>query len=176
MTTNYDTLPEHALGCDEFNYGQIGEELKGERQFDPESYADNVPILKGDIPVAKIHGSLSWDSEARHADCSPGLNGKAFIIPPAEDKSSLYGQVQEVWKLAEEILSQADEIVLFGFSFNPLDRAVIELLEDGAPSKVLLINPHPNLGIAASIWPDAEVASTDPSVSLDGVKDWLPRK
>lgn len=168
ITTNYDTLIEYALGCDGFNYGRRGEELYGFRQLHPESYADNVPVLNGEIPLAKIHGSISWTREKKYADVRSGLSGKAFIIPPAENKDAYYEDVKEIWELAGEILEPAIALIVFGFSFNPLDKAVIDLLRSSNPEEVLLINPSPPLESAQTIWPDANIEVCRPTNHPNG--------
>lgn len=174
ITTNYDTLIEYALGCDGFNYGEKGEVLYGSRQWHPESYRDNVPVLNGEIPLAKIHGSISWTKEKRYADVRTGLSGKAFIVPPAENKDAYYGDVKEIWELAEHILENANALIVFGFSFNPLDKAVIDLLRDSNLQEVLLINPRPPLESAQAIWPDANIEAYKPNKHVNRrTRNWV---
>ena len=59
ITTNYDLIVEYALGTKYFNYGLSGEVLSGRGSY-PISQWQNPVILNGSIPLAKLHGSISW--------------------------------------------------------------------------------------------------------------------
>lgn len=44
------------------------------------------------------------------------------IVPPVSHKSSvLHNAMRELWRLSEQALHEADEIVVFGYSCPPLD-------------------------------------------------------
>ena len=58
ITTNYELLVEYALGTKGFNYGIQGQHLVGRGAYRVSQW--NNPItLKGIVPLAKIHGSVS---------------------------------------------------------------------------------------------------------------------
>jgi hypothetical protein len=67
VTTNYDLIPEYALGTRGFNYGQIGEQIG----FTPYPYTHPV-YATGDTSIAKLHGSISWDDRRKYPDCRCG--------------------------------------------------------------------------------------------------------
>ena len=53
VTLNYDLLVEYALGSRGFNYGAIGEVLRGRGPY-PVSLWRNPVALSGRIPLAKL--------------------------------------------------------------------------------------------------------------------------
>ncbi len=59
ITTNYDLIVEYALGTRGFNYGVPNQSLSGRGPY-PVSQWRNPVVLKGKVPLAKIHGSISW--------------------------------------------------------------------------------------------------------------------
>jgi len=173
VTTNYDMLVEYALGTKGFNYGVPGEVLTGRGAY-PVSQWLNPVVLRGRVPVAKIHGSTSWDEEARYTDGRRGLTGRALIVAPAEDKEppvSLRG----VWRLAETILEGASALLVFGFAFNPYDEAVLGLLLRAGQDlqTVLLIDIEAKVERARHLWPHAAVSSSKPPPAGDpDVRSW----
>ena len=120
ITTNYDLIAEFTLGTKSFNYGVTGQQLTGRGPY-PVSTWQKPVRLTGTIPLAKIHGSVSWDYENCYTDGRRGLTGNALIVAPTPEKQppeSLKG----VWNLAERILTLATRLVVFGFAFNPYDE------------------------------------------------------
>ena len=81
LTCNYDTLIECALGTDGFNYGTPNERLQGRGHNPQFPYQFAHRTVTGDIRLAKLHGSLSWDRSFKHTSGKPGRAGKAFIVP-----------------------------------------------------------------------------------------------
>ncbi len=67
VTTNYDLLVEYALGTQLFNYGRLNEDLSGRGAY-PVSQWRNPVTLRGQIPLAKVHGSISWTEVGKHTD------------------------------------------------------------------------------------------------------------
>jgi len=128
ITTNYDMLVEYALGTKGFNYGSPGEVLIGRGPY-PLSHWRNPVRLTGELPLAKIHGSISWDKNGRYTDGRRGLAGRALVAPPVPEKQPT-DQLRPVWTLAEHILERSTALVCFGFAFNPYDSAVLSLLRD----------------------------------------------
>jgi len=127
ITTNYDMLAEYALGTKRFNYGVSNQTLVGRGPY-PLSQWRNPVTLRGKAPLAKVHGSISWDESACYTDGRRGLTGHALIVAPTPEKEPPK-RLQFVWELAERILEQARRLVVFGFAFNPYDEAVLNLLQ-----------------------------------------------
>jgi hypothetical protein len=175
ITTNYDMLVEFALGTEGFNYGRAGEYLSG-RGHNPQFPWQNTPVfVTGKIPLAKIHGSVSWDESYKWTDGKPGRAGHALIVPPAPEKLPPKS-LKSVWQLAGKVLSRSSEIIIFGFAFNPYDSAVLKLLERGGSKlrSVLLIDPYPKITVAQNLWPKAVVQTvTDMRDPLPLVRAWL---
>jgi len=165
ITTNYDMLVEYALGTKGFNYGVPGEVLTGRGAY-PVSQWLNPVRLTGSIPLAKIHGSTSWDQEGRYTDGRRGLTGGALIVAPKPDKSRPK-HLEGVWSLAEDILKAASALLVFGFAFNPYDEAVLSLLRvgRGRVRSMLLVDIDPKVGRARGLWPDVRVISSSPPPS-----------
>jgi hypothetical protein len=106
--------------------------------------------VDGCIRVLKLHGSLNWYSShtspkpSQTAMFNPSrlisitrrriiptdmmisgtrsTHALPVLVPPVTHKSSvLHDDLREVWRLAEEVLDRADELVVFGYSCPPLD-------------------------------------------------------
>ena len=69
-----------------------------------------------------------------------------------------------IWQLAEAILSPATEVIVFGFAFNPYDKAVLRLLRACSVNTrtVQLINTSPKPDRATAIWTGAEIVCKQP--------------
>ncbi len=174
ITTNYDVLLELALGTKGFNYGNIGEILEGSSKPFPCDERYRKPRMVGTIPIAKIHGSISWSDTNRYADCRTGITGKGLIIPPTTNKN-YYGLIEDAWNLASNILLKSDNIIIFGFSFNPIDRGVLTLMKENGQSveSVLLIDKAPNKEAAARLFINAEIRSITPDEISSTLINWL---
>ncbi|MCJ7619307.1 MAG: SIR2 family protein [Anaerolineae bacterium] len=167
ITTNYDLLVEYALSTKGFNYGVPGEVLTGRGAY-PVSQWLNPVKLTGRIPLAKIHGSSSWDERGHYTDGRRGLTGGALIVAPTPDKSRPK-QLEGAWRLAEHILEGASAVLVFGFGFNAYDEAVLSLLTDSGRriQSVLLIDIAPQAERARDLWPHATVSSSKPPPAGD---------
>ncbi len=162
ITTNYDLLLEYALGTKEFNYGIPNQILTGRGPY-PVSQWRNPIKLTGPIPLAKIHGSISWDEDGCYTDGRRGLTGRALIVALTPEKTNP-AALEFVWKVAAKILNRATHLVVFGFAFNPYDEAVLSLLRSASANikSVLLIDVQPPLERAQSLWPDARIVPSLP--------------
>ncbi len=110
-------------------------------------------------PLLKLHGSANWFWEG----VSPSdqiyfvqwnetpekiklLNGLVpYIIPPVLDKNAFYDHnaIKSLWQQAEELLSEAEEIYIVGFSFPPTDVSVRFLFQSAlrqSNAKIYVIN------------------------------------
>ena len=85
MTTDYDLVVEYALGTRVFNYGLRYQRLTGRGPY-PVSIWRRPVRLTGRLPIAKVHGSLSWDIYDLYTDGRRGLTGGALIVAPTADK------------------------------------------------------------------------------------------
>lgn len=167
VTTNYDLLIEYALGSGGFHYGVEGERLHGRAT----SRRRGVSVeLTGRIPLAKLHGSVSWELGRRYSDGRRALGGDPLIVAPVPEKSPL-SALHPVWRLASEILNSATRIVVFGFAFNPYDVAVLELLSQAhSVENVDVFDISPPIERAKAIWPSAAIEAYPPPIvyAIDG--------
>lgn len=174
VTSNYDLVVEYALGTKVFNYGIRNQILSGRGPY-PVSTWRNPVRLRGSIPLAKIHGSVSWDEKGYYTDGRRGLTGKALIVAPTPEKTPPRS-LKHPWKLAKKILRNTSHLVVFGFAFNPYDKAVLTLLQSEGRSvkHILIIDVKPNLATASSLWPEAKIISArpPPEGSLDIASWW----
>jgi hypothetical protein len=172
ITTNYDLLIEYALGSKLFNYGKSNQWLKG---YKGRLGISSWVLLKGHLPLAKIHGSISRDEDDYYADGRCGLTGKALIVAPSPDKKP-----QEVlkyeWELADNILKKSKHLAVFGFAFNPYDTAVLDLLKNAGQNlkTILLIDIHPPVKRVHNLLPNTTIIPCAPPP--DGnlkIRNWL---
>jgi len=174
VTTNYDMVVEYALGSNGFNYGEPGEVLRGRGAY-PVSTWRNPVVLLGMTPLAKIHGSISWDHEGHYTDGRRGITGNALIVAPTQEKQRPT-LLEPVWRLAEAILGGATALLVFGFAFNPYDEAVLDLLARGGArlEAVLVVDLEPKTDVARELWPSAAVTTCDPPPDgLAAIERWL---
>jgi len=162
ITTNYDMLVEYALGTKGFNYGVPNEILLGRGPY-PISQWRNPVTLKGKVSLAKIHGSISWDENARYTDGRRGIAGHALIVAPTPEKKAPES-LKPVWHLAELILQQTARLIIFGVAFNPYDEATLNLLKCNSSNlkSIILIDTEPKIERVHSLWQDIMVASCQP--------------
>lgn len=136
ITTNYDLIPEYVLGTRRFNYGKDREQIG----YTPYPYP--APLYTaGEIAIAKLHGSISWDHDRKYPDCRCGLTGKCLIVPPIAEKKAPK-ILRQQWSLARSLLSACKKLVVFGFAFNAYDKAICSFFTKHIPltSKVILVD------------------------------------
>jgi hypothetical protein len=161
VTTNYDLLVEFAVGSRLFNYGMVGEQLLGRGRW--QGLGGPVSLF-GHVPVAKLHGSISWGMDGtKYAEGRRGLTGGSLIVAPVPEKTPP-PQLASVWALAERILRGADRLLVFGFAFNPYDEAVLNLLRAGGTGlrDVLVVNRSDVTPQAKALWPRAHIQWSGP--------------
>jgi hypothetical protein len=173
VTTNYDLLVEYSLGSKGFNYGSVGEVLQGRGPY-PVSQWRNPVTLHGRLPLAKLHGSISWDSKGRYTDGRRGLTGKALIVAPTPDKQPPM-LLRDQWDLSQQILQRASRILVFGFAFNEYDQAVLlHFREAGRYARqVAIVDVSSRIDAARRLWPQAEIRWFEPPTGNGELKDWL---
>ena len=165
VTLNYDMLVEYAYGTKGFNYGQVGQVLSGRGPY-PVSQWRNPVILRGHIPLAKLHGSVSWDYGSYYTDGRRGLTGNALIVPPTHEKVlPTHPFLQNAWSLAEHVLQHSRRLLVFGISFNTYDTAVRDLLTRAGTNldSVQLIDIVDRTDQARTLWPHANIQHRLPS-------------
>lgn len=118
ITTNYDLVAEYSLGTRAFNYGELGEQIG----FTPYPYPKPIYVT-GSIPIAKLHGSISWDKDRKYPDSRCGLSGKCLIVPPIKEKTAPH-LLKNQWTTAKSLLSSCDKLLVFGFAFNDYDSEI----------------------------------------------------
>ena len=173
ITTDHDMLVEYALGTRGFNYGMVGEVLTGRGAYPVSQWVHPVR-LTGTVPLAKVHGSISWDESACYTEGRRAVTGGALIVAPTPEKGPP-ASLEGVWRLASSILERASGLLVFGFSFNPYDEAVLGLLRRSGQNlrSVLLIDVGPRLERARGLWPHAAVSSSKPPPSGDrDIRGW----
>jgi hypothetical protein len=159
ITTNYDLLIEYTLGTKRFHYGKKMQELYGQWAMPILRWREGPVILKGELPLIKLHGSLNLTEKGYCTDGRGGITGKSIIIPPTQNKKIMDAVSQE-WKCAEKILESSNTIIFFGFAFNQYDLEILKLLKKTGPwiKKVILINRNSQtIHLAKQIWPSAEI-------------------
>jgi SIR2-like domain len=147
VTTNYDVEIEKLLGprssgrLGGFNYGQAGELLVG-RHYTSSRGAYGPVELTGRVPLAKVHGSLSWafppdGGLIRYVDCRPsrGQRYSVAVFPPGGADTASF---RPVFGLARRILSAATIWLVIGYSFPDADDDVRQLVRDSA-SRLALV-------------------------------------
>lgn len=174
ITTNYDMLLEYSLGTKGFNYGIINEFLVGRGAYPVSTWNRRIE-LTGNIPLAKIHGSVNWDNYTHYTDGRRGLTGLAKIVPPLPNKQ-ISPDLEHEWQLAKDILNKSDRLLIFGFAFNGYDEAVTDLLSDeGTKLKsVLVVDKKPMIERANILWPNAAIKSCQPPIEGElQINHWL---
>ncbi|RLV58299.1 hypothetical protein D5018_17980 [Parashewanella curva] len=163
ITCNYDTIVECILGTKKFNYGVQGEQLVG-RGINPQFPWQNAHLkVMGELPLIKLHGSLSWDENKKYTSGKLGKAGKSFIVPPAPEKLAP-DELADVWQLGAELLVGTRFLIVFGFAFNPYDEALLNFLKQHTKNveNVLLVDPFPNFSAAKKLWSNCNIRSVDP--------------
>ena len=148
---------EYALGTRRFNYGIVGEQIG----FSPYPYPRPVHVT-GDVSIAKLHGSISWDERNKYPDLRCGLTGKCLIVPPVIEKRPLKLLLQQ-WGLAKKNLEECNALLVFGFSFNENDQAIRQFVSVNlAPSAdVILIDVIDHSKRLRSVFGDRTIYYTD---------------
>jgi hypothetical protein len=162
ITTNYDLVVEYALGSRLFNYGIEDQILIGRGPYPVSTWSHPVR-LKGRLTVAKLHGSVSWDSGGYYTDGRRSITGNALIVAPTSEKD-IPEVLRFTWDLAGQILKQSTRLLVFGFAFSAYDQLVLELLRFNGHNirSILLIDIAPKAEAVQQIWPQATISCCPP--------------
>ncbi len=152
---------------------KLSDPPKQEEKFDVHN------IDEGGIKVFKLHGSLNWFSTHTSRDvpkkailnpkknfhitprCNIQLNmrlnsGKRtshtfpLIIPPVNHKAALiHHELHPLWRLAEDKLTKANKVIVFGYSCPPTDFESANMLRRATntgidPISFDVIDPNPS--------------------------------
>lgn len=163
ITLNYDILLEQTLL--RIIREKTSRESLSHQDFYPypmtSIYARSGIAILGEDPqdkfrfpqILKLHGSANWFwagvtpsdilyyrdwHKEEPVNITKGLI--PYIIPPVLDKNAFYNHIaiRSLWQQAEQLLKQADEIYIIGFSFPQTDLAVKYLFQ----SAIRKSNPH----------------------------------
>jgi hypothetical protein len=172
ITTNYDLLVEYALGTQLFNYGRLHEVLSGRGAY-PVSQWRNPVTLRGQISLAKVHGSISWTEVGKHTDGRGGITGKALIVAPTPEKTPP-PELKFEWQLAGDILQRSKRLIVFGFAFNPFDEALLRHLGQHGQDleQVILVDPAPKIDRAKALWPHASLRILPAPLENEDLEAW----
>jgi hypothetical protein len=162
VTSNYDLLVERALRprpvrgwpVSGFHYAGLPRPQIAYGTAQPWRQRDgrrNATIeLTGEVPLAKLHGSLNWERLARphgtardvkvwqdlrssfRLDTTP-----AVVAPIPETEPAPW--LEPVWEAAAGILKAADEWLIVGYSLPDYDAAIRGLLGDAARGQRVVV-------------------------------------
>jgi NAD-dependent SIR2 family protein deacetylase len=142
ITFNYDLVFERAILRELGSVNYCLPHAKGPREF----------LSMRGTPFLKLHGSLNWlrcpkcgrfeVSESSVAHVFPkkrclsrcGELKEPVIVPPVSDKSRYLGPKNILWKKASDLLSDANTVVIIGYSLPMLDIAAQGLLRSSGRS------------------------------------------
>jgi len=179
LTTNYDTVIEWVV--ENFHFAPVWFGDSGIVDYGvPDQLCLPLPSagprLDGKcnkLLLLKLYGSMSWsrcedcgkycletiyehgaeDAIMGRGQCS-GCGGKrrnAVFVPLVGQKSPNDTALKAIWGRAEQCLSQSREIVFAGFSLNPDDKSIRELLKRSDVARntskvtVVLSRSHPEI-------------------------------
>lgn len=156
VTTNYDVLAERGMrhrprprvARPGFNYGAGSRHLAGGGY---PSYAHIQRIVAcGDIPLLKLHGSISWAERnnelVQYHDCRPAIRGDALIVAPVRGKKPPR-LLDPIWQRAHSAIATAHRVLVVGYSLPEYDDHVTELLRTSSTScSFHVFDPAPDLG------------------------------
>lgn len=103
-------------------------------------------------PRADMQVPLNYPSRLIQLDhCEEHKLGGPFVVPPTWNKAAHYSQIQPVWRLAAERLSQAQHIYVIGYSLPESDHFFRHLYGLGTlgPTRLkrfCVVNPEPSGG------------------------------
>lgn len=158
ITFNYDMTFDKLL-LDifrEFNYG-----------FHTWSKVENHGRMRhstSGIPYLKLHGSVNWgrcdycgtihiepDEIAQKINrercrCGRGMLDP-LVVPPAFDKNTYLNSITRLWRKATELMNDADQVVIAGYSLPLPDQSAKELLSStlgrkNTDAEVQLVSPN----------------------------------
>ena len=141
ITFNYDLMLEKSLRLSKasYRYPGVNEDVS------------DIAFLNRELPIAKLHGSLNWEFRPTGQPViykeipiqpeykSPSDYIEPAIIPPTvfkqeinDDQRVSHPLTQAIlhqWKAAIRLLSEADKLIIVGYSFPPTDFHALRIFE-----------------------------------------------
>lgn len=175
ITLNYDLLIEEMLSKEEdyssyYKIPMLNALSRIEKNANTNKSSDlfikGIPVITERaknyylVNIIKLHGSINWfyakDFDTIYYTDSDyneiALKGlKSLIIPPVLDKTNQYGHniIQVLWKKAAEVIHNAKNIYIYGFSFPMTDLSISYLfksaLAENPDCKIYVINTKNSL-------------------------------
>jgi hypothetical protein len=131
-----------------------GRYMEGYEDFSYGYYPPNLPLEGKPLPNGFVltRTILRNEFTPKGKSIDKGLNSIPLIIPPVKNKSyDSFGELfKSLWSKAEETLTNADEIIIIGYSF-PITDHQSDILFRKAFSKrktipkIIIVNPFPEL-------------------------------
>ncbi len=183
VTTNYDLLIEKSLRHKPmkrvfgvgFHYGGLRNPQVLHGQGSNIYQIPKLVALKGNIPVYKLHGSLSWSHEFNnlrlYQDMRPAYRKSgAAIVPPIKEKC-MPQWLNEVWTEAHQKPKRSQIWIVCGYSLPMYDIAIRELLakSNNQVEKIYILDPYSELLI--NRWND--IAPQAVVIPLKGLPDGI---
>jgi hypothetical protein len=139
--------------------------------------------------IVKLHGSINWfwtgTSASETIYCKILHKGEEeenidagltpYIIPPVMDKNVFYNHtiIKSLWKKAKELLYNADEIYIIGFSFPQTDISVRFLFQsslEGKQPNIYVVNKVDEV-LKASLYQNYAQIFVGHNINYDFCKD-----
>lgn len=141
ITFNYDLILEESLRKinASYRYPSVNEDVT------------DIAFLKKELPIAKLHGSLNWEFRPtgrpviyKEMPIQPEYNSPRDYIEPAIIPPTLFKQeinddqrishpltqaILHQWKAAIRLLSEADKLIIVGYSFPPTDFHALRIFQ-----------------------------------------------
>lgn len=141
ITFNYDLILEESLRASNatYRYPGVNEDIT------------DTTFLKRELPIAKLHGSLNWEFKPtgqpviyKELPIQPKYSSphdyiEPAIIPPTvfkqeinDDQRISHPLTQAIlhqWKAAIRLLSEADKLIIIGYSFPPTDFHALRVFQ-----------------------------------------------
>jgi hypothetical protein len=167
VTTNYDVLIERSLRHRPmkyrpgFHYGGFPVPLEAIGWVNPyrPSWDRERTVIRGHIPLFKLHGSVNWFVEYGHievySDTRPSFRLKKVcsIVPPTPHKD-IPRWLKPVWDGAHKCLSEVDQWIVCGYSLPEYDAMVRDLLRTSVSNPKTVVLLDPNSGRDKERWGD----------------------
>jgi len=158
ITTNYDLVIEYSLGTKKFKYSDENTMLFGMGNNTSFPWQNTPVIADGQILLSKLHGSISYDGESYWTTGKCGINGDAKILPPSPEKTRDL-RFKHAWDNAENILNNIEKLIVFGFSFNEYDMAILDLLKSNTKNikEIHIHDIESKMKKVKDIWPNKKI-------------------
>lgn len=140
ITFNYDLLLDKAVSINDRDLiGDYAVPFAKVFNFDRYERILRNKRLPSDVDILKLHGSLNWAVCTAcsaphlayywrytrlpqfHCSCCQALLAPVLVPPSYRKSIGKYPFLADVWRKAQEVVGQADEIIVIGYSFPEAD-------------------------------------------------------